>query len=151
MLENATMRRTVVRLLKPLHAISVENGATHSGTPDVNYIEGWIENKAMEHWPVRAVTPLRIKHFTPQQRIWLFKRHAAGGRVHLLLTVDRYWLLFRGDIAAEYVGRVPKKRLYELACATWTGNPPQKELISCLLCENCPPANSSAPRGVVDP
>lgn len=135
MLENATMRQTVIRLLKPLHAVSVENGMTHPGTPDVSYAGGWIENKAMEHWPVKPETPLRVDHFTPQQRIWLIRRRRAGGRAFLLLTVGRDWLLFDGAVAAECLGKVPQHTLYTLAAATWIGTPLAKELIECLTAD----------------
>lgn len=132
MLENASMRKTIVRLLKPLHAVSVENGMTHPGTPDVSYAGGWIELKAMEHWPVRPTTPLRVPHFTPQQRIWLMRRYRAGGRVFLLLTVGNDWLLFKGSVAAMHLGYNPKSTLYDWAMATWSGTPPQEELLKCL-------------------
>lgn len=133
MLENATMRKTVVRLLKPLHAVSVENGMTHPGTPDVSYAGGWIENKAMEHWPVKPETPLRVDHFTPQQRIFLIRRRKAGGRAFLLLTVERDWLLFDGDTAARFLGTSTKAELLPMALATWIGKtPPAAELIACL-------------------
>lgn len=132
MLENATMRKKVVQLLKPLHAVSIENGATHPGTPDISYAEGWLELKALDRWPVRPDTPLRVPHFTPQQRIFLIRRCKAGGRAYVLLTVGRDWLLFNGAAAAHALGKSPKSVLYNLAIKTWLGTPPQQELIACL-------------------
>lgn len=61
------------------------------GTPDVNYcllrVEGWIELKYKDEWPVREATPFRLPHFTIEQLLWQERRHRAGGRVCLLAQV----------------------------------------------------------------
>lgn len=91
-----------------LDPVRVEN-PIHPGTPDVNIIPGWIELKAISVWPLRAETCVKISHFTPQQRVWLYRRWKfAPGSTHLLLQVrsTREWLLFDGDVAAKVVGRV---------------------------------------------
>lgn len=127
------MRRTVVKLLKPLHAISVENGLTHPGTPDVNCTLGWLELKAQNQWPARETTAVRLDHdLTPQQRLWLTKRKRAGGACWVLLTVDRTWLLLDGAVAAEHLGHVNRVDLESLAIRTWKGTPKGAELIECL-------------------
>ena len=91
-----------------LDPVRVEN-PVHPGTPDVNLCDGhWIELKCIARWPVRASTRVRIPHYTPQQRVWLYRRwKAAPGSTLLLLEVraDRQWLLFDGDVAAKVVGR----------------------------------------------
>jgi hypothetical protein len=91
-----------------LDPVRVEN-PIHPGTPDVNLCTGlWIELKCIEAWPVRRATPVRIRRYTPQQRVWLYRRwRYAPGSTHLLLevrSVDQ-WLLFDGDVAAKVVGR----------------------------------------------
>ena len=92
-----------------LDPVRVEN-PIHPGTPDVNIADGrWIELKCIPTWPVRASTVVRIAHYTPQQRVWLYRRwKAAPGSTLLLLEVraDRQWLLFDGDVAAKIVGKV---------------------------------------------
>ena len=113
-----TMRQRVVKALKCLDAWSVENPC-RPGTPDVNYIEGWIELKHAEKWPARAATPLRLGHFTPQQRLHLRRRWHLGGNAYLLLQVDQDWLLFDGETAAEFVGLQPRQELYLRARASW--------------------------------
>ena len=91
-----------------LDPVRVEN-PIHPGTPDVNLCDGrWIELKCIQAWPVRAKTNVRIEHFTPQQREWLYRRWKfAPGSTFLLLEViaDRQWLLFDGNVAAKIVGR----------------------------------------------
>jgi hypothetical protein len=92
-----------------LDPVRVEN-PIHPGTPDVNLCDGrWIELKQIPGWPARATTVARIDHFTPQQRVWLYRRWKfAPGSTLLLLEVIRVgqWLLFDGDVAAKIVGRV---------------------------------------------
>lgn len=91
-----------------LDPVRVEN-PIYPGTPDVNLATGsWIELKTIEAWKLdRRVT--LIRHFTPQQRVWLYRRwKSAPGTTHLVLEVRalRLWLLFDGDVAAKIVGRV---------------------------------------------
>ena len=117
-----TMRRKVVRALRDanLDAVAVENPA-HPGTPDVNYVGGWIELKYLPAWPVKGGV-LRIRHFTKQQRIWLERRWGAGGNAYLLLQVGTDWMLFNGGDAARYLGKVGRKFLLKIAlhsCDLW--------------------------------
>lgn len=118
--------------LDEVDPIRVEN-TVRSGTPDVNYADGWIELKFAATWPKREATPLRLDHFTPQQRNWLRRRWLAGGRAFLFLKVGREWLLFDGLTAASKVGRVPRAELIAVALRHWQGLPKKEELLSCLL------------------
>ena len=102
-------------LAAKLDPVRVEN-PIHPGTPDVNLCAGqWIELKSVGRWPVRAQTPLRIDHYTLQQRVWLFRRWKyAPGTTFLLLEVRsvRQWLLFDGNVAAKIVGRATASDLH---------------------------------------
>ena len=95
-------------IVAKLDPVRVEN-PIHPGTPDVNLCDGkWLELKCVDGWPVRKSSPLKIRHYTPQQRVWLYRRWKyAPGTTFLLLEVcsDRQWLLFDGDVAAKIVGR----------------------------------------------
>jgi hypothetical protein len=99
------------------HIVRIENGAD-KGTPDVNGchagIEFWVELKVAEK-PKRAATPIRVRHFTKEQRYWLRNRCAAGGRAYMLLQVSHEYLLLRGDIAALLVGTSPLDELQRAA------------------------------------
>ena len=105
-------RRGLVAALAPLDAFPVENGAS-PGTPDVNYIDGWIEVKLVDDWPKRAATPVRIKHFTPEQRATLLQRCLRGGRAFLLVyrPDNNEVYIFDGMYAAHAVGNVTELEL----------------------------------------
>lgn len=124
----------VIKTLKPLHGFRVENPCL-PGTPDVNCTLGWIELKWIEKWPARTGTPVRVDHFTPQQRIFGQKRHRAGGLALLLLQVEstQDWLLFDGPTAARIVGHVPRAELLAGALAHWIGRDMEKNLVPCLF------------------
>jgi hypothetical protein len=91
-----------------LDPVRVEN-PIHPGTPDVNLCNGcWIELKCIANWPTRATSTVPIRHYTPQQRVWLYRRWKyAPGSTFLLLEVRsvQQWLLFDGNVAAKIVGR----------------------------------------------
>jgi hypothetical protein len=112
------MRQRVVKALKGLDAISVENPA-YPGTPDVNYIGGWLELKWKRCWPKGVDTPLKMPHFTPQQKVWLTRRSRKGGAAFVLLQVGQEYLLLMPDDAADFLGNSPMWRLRKLAI--WSG------------------------------
>jgi len=127
------MWRTLRPKMLSLDPHRIEN-STEKGTPDVNYSHGWIELKYCKEWPKRAATPLRIRHFTKEQRVWLERREIAGGITWVLLKVgESEWLLFRGGVAARELGYVEKDSLYCSCVARWTRLPNKEELESCLI------------------
>jgi len=91
-----------------LDPVRVEN-PIHPGTPDVNLCDGkWIELKCIPDWPARPTSPVQIRHYTPQQRVWLYRRwRYAPGSTFLLLEIRSagQWLLFDGNTAAQIVGK----------------------------------------------
>ena len=97
---------------------AVENPA-NPGCPDVECLRGWIELKYTPSWPKQADTTVTIEHYTTQQRNFLRRRWNAHGGAWLLLRVGSRGtvenLLFDGPTAWEFVGRVPRGRLIDLA------------------------------------
>ena len=110
------------------------------GRPDVNYCiqssEGNIELKQIQNWPTRAETVVPIKHFTPQQRIWIRQRCAAGGRVFVLLEVDRpipcYFLLPGRWAWVELAKRATQDDVRRAAVATGIGSFPSAAVLAAL-------------------
>lgn len=99
--ESAFWRSILEKFLKALKGFKkdfkrIENNVS-SGTPDVNYCiegkEGWIELKHAKEWPKRG-GPLKLRHFSPEQRLWIKTRQKAGGNVYVLLKVERDYFLF---------------------------------------------------------
>lgn len=130
------MRAVVLDALRTLHAVPVESGLTSPGIPDVNHAHGWIELKTADRWPARAATPLRLPHFTQEQRIWIARRArlsvATTGRegVHVLLLVGCEWLLFRGSVAATVLGFASRDELSRACEVHWLDGLDAKELIT---------------------
>lgn len=83
--------------------VRVEN-AVGVGTPDINYVSGWIESKQLPEWPKRPETPVRVEHYVPAQRGWHVKRTSAGGRVHVVIEVADTVMVFDARLAAQFLG-----------------------------------------------
>lgn len=124
-------RARIIKALKPLHAISVEN-SVGPGTPDVNYIEGWIELKWMRSWPARPNTLVKIPHYNKEQRLFAVNRRRRGGTCWLLLQVRDQWLLFDGAVAAVVINRATAKQLHDAAHRVWPQGLDEKELLECV-------------------
>jgi|TARA_Y100000310_G_scaffold160698_2_gene160487 hypothetical protein len=124
-------RSTVVNALKKLHAVAVENPAG-PGTPDVNFVEGWMELKWEREWPARESTALAVRHYTPQQRDFAVDRSMRGGLVLLMLQVRREWLLFDGLTACEVVGIETRAGLRQAALRLWDNGLEKEDLLKWL-------------------
>lgn len=129
-MSESDMRGKVLRILKPLHGIAVENPVL-PGTSDVNYIDGWIELKWLRSWPKRPGTPVAIEHYTPQQKLFIRKRHSLGGRAFLLLQCRREWLMFKHPVTMD-VGKLTKQELIDSSFAYWKNGLNNLEFIKCL-------------------
>ena len=130
-MSESDQKRRVLRALRPLDAKAIEN-TIGNGTPDVNYMEGWIELKWLRRWPVHHMTVVQLPHFTLGQRRWLRNRYNKGGNAWLLLQCQAEWLLFTGRDAHDYVGRLTRAGLYRVARARWTRGLKDKEFVECL-------------------
>jgi hypothetical protein len=122
------MRSRVTHALKPLDAMAVEN-SVQPGTPDVNYIGGWIELKSLDAWPKKDNTPVVIGHFNTFQRLWLHRRCKKGGKAWLVLRVGNEWLVLDGVRAAAMVGTATKAELIAASAYYWRKTPTDEELM----------------------
>ena len=134
MKESELWQRHVRPALKGTDAMRVENPLL-PGTPDVECTLGWLELKQAPKWP-GGNAPLKIKHFTPQQKIWLNRRHSINGRAWVLLHVQGDFLLLRGDAASRLLGRSGRDDLIAAATHHWIGSLPQPKEFQKCLCPN---------------
>ena len=94
------------------------------GIPDLCYAIygkpgcGFIELKYKAAWPKRALTPLRIQHYTQEQKLWIGSMGDLSGSVFLLLQVAKEYLLFDSE-AAQYVGEYTRGELTADAMGHW--------------------------------
>jgi hypothetical protein len=130
-MSESNMRQRLVKELRPLHAIAVENPAG-IGTPDINFVLGWIECKWLRNWPKRHDTIVKLQHdLTLEQRVWAKERISKGGNAWVILQCKRDWLIFRGDKAAKLIGNATRVQLLHNADAVLNGLK-QTELIEAL-------------------
>jgi hypothetical protein len=114
MSQETRLSNRLLKTLKKFHAIPVENPKC-PGTPDISYIGGWVETKALDEWPKKEKTPLRVDTFTDKQRIWLKKEAACGGNAFVMLQIGKEYLILDGLYAANYLGYSTKAELIENA------------------------------------
>ena len=107
----------------PLYLTRVEN-PLNTGHPDVEYCyrgaAGVVELKARHAWPKRSGTPVRLRHYTAEQRDELKARHAAGGRAFVLLQVADEYLLIPIP-QALLIGQTTREELYRISAQRWVG------------------------------
>lgn len=130
-MKESTLARKVRKLLRPLDAMRVENPCL-PGTPDIEFIGGWVELKKLDAWPKRPTTPIRLPHFTPQQRLWLTRRMEKGGLSLLLLQVGRDYLLLFGDQAATLIGEATESDLRAAAIEVFSHRTLTTDLLPCF-------------------
>jgi hypothetical protein len=119
--------REFVLLTKKLHPVRIENALTTLGLPDLNISTGWIELKWHKTWPAKESTPLRLPHYTDEQRNWLMKRWNAGGKAWLALKVRSEWFNCEAP-AAQRVGHLTHQELIETATAYFPVKPTSEQL-----------------------
>ena len=90
------IQRRLIHQLRHIDARSIED-AFSSGIPDINTAYGWIELKFIRAYPKRDSTPIKIHHFTANQKLFLFRRWSVlQGGAFLLVRIEKDWFLFAG-------------------------------------------------------
>lgn len=120
----------VTRAIRKLDPVLVEN-LQKPGTPDINYVEGWLELKYLPDWPKRAETTVKFPKFYPQQRVWLVKRTLGNGNCFVFVQIRFTYLLFQGGFAAQHFDRMTKAEMLRSALYVWD-HFPEMELPECL-------------------
>lgn len=101
-----------------LDPVRVEN-VLGTGTPDVNYTDGWIELKdCPEGFPKRPGTVFTIPKLVErkEQVAWLMRRWEAGGACWLMIRVGREMFLFDGWSSREVRKGLTERDFRNMAC-----------------------------------
>lgn len=119
------------------HAVRHEN-QFGLGISDISfaaeYVQGWIELKFLDKWPVLKDTIVRIpnKNRFKIQTTWLHIRGLyGGGHCWLLLKIGQEWLLF-DHIQVVNVGYLNQESLRACAKKIWPHTPPKTEFIEAI-------------------
>jgi len=125
------MRQRLIVALRPLDGVPIEN-KVRAGTPDVNYIGGWMELKWLRGWPKRDGLVL-LPHYTLGQRLWLRRRGRRGGQAMLVLQVGKQWLFFDSEYSYQSVGKTETRvDLEQNAMMHFVSGLKNKELVAWL-------------------
>jgi len=132
-MSEATMRSNLVKALEKLDAVPIEM-RMRAGTPDVNYIGGWIECKYLKFWPKNADTsPVIFGHeLTKEQGLWGRRRCLRGGSSWVVAQVSRDWFWFSTIVARENFNKMTRPDMHSL-CAFHQKNLKSEELVEWLI------------------
>ncbi len=92
-------RKKSIKFLKDMgwDAMPMENKA-QDGVPDLNAAKGcvelWVEFKIVEEWPKKEKTPIKIQHFTPQQKAWLKLRIPHNPYCYIIIQIEDEHFVF---------------------------------------------------------
>jgi hypothetical protein len=107
-------------------AYRIEPGTgTIPGIPDVVYAmsptcAGWIELKYLKEFPKRASTVVKIKHYSPNQRLFLRKWGKLTGKAFLFCQVGKEYFLFDWETAQHVGGSYTQADWRENALCVWS-------------------------------
>lgn len=102
-----------------LSKIETRIGSSNIGVSDCAYScsgrHGWIEFKYQKEWPKRRDTIVRLKHFTRNQKQFLYRhgKHGKGG-CFLFLHIEDQILVFDWRVV-HYIGKLNRMELETLA------------------------------------
>jgi penicillin-binding protein-related factor A (putative recombinase) len=96
---------------------------TGLGISDVLYSlegsRGLIELKYIKEWPKRKTTTVKIKHFTKEQKLFLYKHGRESGLCFLFLRVGKKDFLLFDHLQAQNLGKLTKDQMIKKSLAYW--------------------------------
>jgi hypothetical protein len=131
-----SMKGTLVKCLSPLDAVAIESPMTGLGIPDINYIGGWIECKALKAWPKGAdKNPVKFPHaWTKEQQVWGYRRERAGGVSLVCVKVSSSWFFYSATTLKvnNLWDNMTRPQMYQWALKVFEVSLPQRELCEFL-------------------
>lgn len=140
-----TLRKKICRALRRYGALPVENPCV-PGTPDVSCSLAWLELKEAD-MPKRATTPVRVPHYTEDQRRVHRFIEDGGGLVFVLVQVGRNLVMLTATVARDILNHVPFSELEANAVHSWKKLPTDTELRSALLSASASSSSAGATAG----
>jgi hypothetical protein len=113
------------------------------GIPDMSYDipgaegSGWIEIKRVKEWPKRDATTLKIQHYTPAQKAWIYQHGCVNNRTFLFVQVEKDHFIF-DHIWALKVGNLTQAQMFQAATESWQGTINYDILLEILREGACP-------------
>lgn len=135
-LEN-TFKKYLVRIMGTRWDVQSHEDALSIGIPDLSFginkamdvditpINGWIELKQIESWPVLVTrTMARPKKYTVNQVNWLLKRGRFGGHCFVMVKIvaTEEYFIFRYRMATEIKLGMLQSQYYERCLGYWKGS-----------------------------
>lgn len=107
------------------------------GIPDISYgmsgINGWIELKQIERWPVKAETLVKPKHYTPEQVNWLVDRGNKGGHCFVIVKVHCHIFIFGHHVARDIRSGMSRDDYFVRSYRQWNTSIDINELCDVLI------------------
>ena len=103
-----------------------------TGIPDVSYAtdhHGWIELKYVVVKDEDRV--VKVPHFTAAQKAWAKRFGSRGGRVWVLIQVNRHYLLFSW-VSVDRIGRMTLPEMIRESWEWWEGAIDPRALVGAL-------------------
>lgn len=136
-MSESSLKSTLFEKIKKLWVPTRIESMCSPGFPDVFYTNsvhkrmGLLELKFCPRWPARSQTPVDLRHFSIQQRLFFARNNPAGCRGFFLLQVGKDYLLFDGHEVGK--AELPTKdQLFSIAIKTWKNKMNPAELIDIL-------------------
>lgn len=105
------------------------------GTPDIHYVDGWIEDKQVR-FPI-SDRVVKVDHYHAGQRGWQVRRRRAGGLCHVAIEDSRtgWFYCFDALHAAVHLGVDWTERDMRMSAGyfskRWDGRAFREWLLSC--------------------
>lgn len=136
-MNEAGFKRKIKKNCTELIIRNIESPTTMSGLSDCTYsgrnIRGWYEAKLLKSFPKRPTTPVRIPHFTNEQRAFIYIEGRQAGYSFLVVQVAKDVFIFDHH-KQKKVGFMTKEDMIKNAHRYYKGKVDWKDFTD-ALCE----------------
>lgn len=133
-----TFKKALLKAIGTRWHVQSHEDRYSEGIPDLSFgiecVNGWIELKQIEKWPINPETPAKPEKYTPEQVNWLKRRGKKGGHCFVFIKVEKSeYFLFDWSSAPDIRAGM-KQATYNKTCvAKWSGKINVEELLDILV------------------